>query len=148
MIQRLLPMAVVLRVYHAVEWMLPYVDPTEILSVFEAAVTCGNTRSAEVISANAAFASPNRPVIPTEMLLLAASTHDPRMIGLLAKMGAARSEHNNTKVLLSLLHSDIHRGALLEATVILADAGIQPNILNKEDKLAVFQVLADRYSRS
>ncbi|KAF3808502.1 hypothetical protein GCG54_00006365, partial [Colletotrichum gloeosporioides] len=142
MIRRLLPMAVVLRVYHAVEWMLPHVDPAQILSVFEVAISCGNYTSAAILSSNAAFSPPNKPIIPTELMLLAASTHDPRMIGLLAKMGAARSAHTNTSALSSLLHSDMHHGALLEATAILANAGLQPNTLNSRDKFAVFQLLA------
>ncbi|KAK2736994.1 hypothetical protein CKAH01_07681 [Colletotrichum kahawae] len=142
MIGRLLPLAITLRLHHTVEWMLPFVDPKEILRVFKVAVSCGNYASAVIVSRNAAFRYLGRSVLPIELLTTAIASHDARMISLLVHMGVARSTNTNALALSSVLYSDIHQAPLLRIILMLAKSGISLNFLSQRDISAIFRALA------
>ncbi|KAK6222556.1 hypothetical protein QIS74_04258 [Colletotrichum tabaci] len=142
MVQRLLPLAVVLRVYHAVEWMLPYVDSKETIRALEVAVSCGNYQSAAFISSAKTFNPDHRVVLPNELLATAACSEDVRLISLMAKMGAARFPNINASALERVLRSDKHQASLLRMIFILAKAGVWLLALTVHDICATFQLLA------
>lgn len=147
MVDRLLPLATILRVDRAVESMLPSADPKEAIRAFEVAVSCGNYKSAAIVLANPAFSHPKRHFLPTQLLVIAASAQDVRMICLVAKTSAARSPDTNARALWSVLRSDMRRAPLLRAVFILMNAGVRPgrstlNPMHPEDIFASAQLLA------
>lgn len=142
MIQRLLPLAIVLRVYRTVEWMLPYVDHTDILSAFETAIHSGNYVSAAFIASNRALRLSNE-VTPTKLLATAVSSRNVRMVSLLVRIAAASAAETNASAALScVLYSDMHQAVLLRMIFILANAGILTGALDQRQLPAAIQLLA------
>lgn len=145
MMQRLLPMAIVLRVYPAVEWMLPRVDATEILRVFEVAVSCGNYKSAAFISTNTAFRRSwpyHKITLPNNLFAAAASSNNAQMVSMLLRMTAGKEAGGDVSVFSGVLFSGMHHVPLLRSLFNCASTFLWPHSFSVKDIICTLQLLA------